>query len=438
MTGYRQDAPPSHGSELVKRPVDELGALHRLAYRELSGFIGGIGQFQGAIAGRAFGALGVAGRAFPPLRIGTWPARAGYTAVSQAVISGIRGGTSLAGRAGDAVLSRREAGERRLSTTAAGSAAIAALNGLIGDQLEREQSPLQEPISVRVAGAAIAPEPAAVAEAFPGATSRPVVFLHGLMETEFAWRLGSRKAGQTYGTGLARDIGCTPVYVRYNSGRHVSENGASLAPLLEELFESWPVEISEVALVGHSMGGLVARSACHQASEQGQRWVTRVRHVVSLGSPHMGAPLAQGVHYASAAMAALPETRPLAGFLRRRSGGIRDLRQGSLVDEDWRDLDPDALRAAACQEVPLLDGATHCFVTATVTRSQKHPLGRLVGDTLVLQPSGSGRSRSRRIGFRDEHGLHVGSTHHLALLNHPAVYPRLREWLSRSPAELTQ
>jgi hypothetical protein len=162
--------------------------------------------------------------------------------------------------------------------------------------------------------------------------------------------------------------------------------------------------------------------------------VTDVRHVISLGSPHMGAPLAQGVHYASAALGALPETRPLAGFLRRRSGGIRDLRLGSLVDEDWRELDPDALRAAACQEVPLLDGATHCFVTATVTQSPKHPLGRLVGDTLVLQSSGSGRSRSRRIGFRDEDGLHLGGTHHLALLNHPAVYPRLRDWLGERPA----
>jgi pimeloyl-ACP methyl ester carboxylesterase len=436
MVAGSQATPESPGSELIKRPVNELGALHRLAYRELSGFIGGIGQFQGAIAGRTFGALGVAGRAFPPLRIGTWPARAGYTAVSGAVISGIRGGTSLAGRAGEAVLSGRGNGGRRLSTTATGSAAIAALNGLIGDQLEREQSPLQEPISVRVAGTAIPPELGAVAEAFPDATPRPVVFLHGLMETEFAWRLGSRRARGTYGAGLARDLGCTPVYVRYNSGRHVSENGASLAELLEDLLESWPVEVSEVALVGHSMGGLVARSACHQASEQGLRWAAKVRHVVSLGSPHMGAPLAQGVHYASAALGALPETRPLAGFLRRRSGGIRDLRLGSLVDEDWRDLDPDALRAVACQEVPLLDGATHCFVTATVTQSPKHPLGRLVGDTLVLQPSGSGLSRSRRIGFRDEDGLHVGGTHHLALLNHPAVYPRLRDWLSRSPDEV--
>jgi hypothetical protein len=154
-----------------------------------------------------------------------------------------------------------------------------------------------------------------------------------------------------------------------------------------------------------------------------------VSHSVSLGSPHLGAPLAQGVHWASAALAAVPETRPFANFLRRRSAGIRDLRQGSLVDADWRDLDPDALRAQACREVPLLEGATHCFVAATLTRSPRHPAGRVLGDCLVLQSSASGRSRTRRIPFKAEHGMHLGGTHHLALLNHPAVYERLRQWL---------
>jgi hypothetical protein len=106
------------------------------------------------------------------------------------------------------------------------------------------------------------------------------------------------------------------------------------------------------------------------------------------------------------------------------------------VDEDWRDRDPDALRAVACQEVPLLDGATHCFVSATVTQTAEHPLGRVVGDFLVLVPSASGRSRTRRLAFRDEDGRHVGGAHHFALLNHPAVYECLREWLAETPREV--
>ena len=246
------------------------------------------------------------------------------------------------------------------------------------------------------------------------------------MESERGWHLGGR---EDYGSRLARDLGCTPVYVRYNSGRHISENGRSLSDLLGQVVAEWPVEVEEVALVGHSMGGLVSRSACYIAALDEAPWVEHVRHVISLGSPHLGAPLEQAVHYLSAGLNKLPETRMMSTFLRRRSAGIRDLRQGSLVDEDWRERDPEALRAAACQEVPLLEGATHCFVSATVTRSPRHPLGRVIGDTLVLVPSASGRSRTRKLGFEAEFGLHVGGTHHIALLNHPAVYEKLHAWL---------
>jgi pimeloyl-ACP methyl ester carboxylesterase len=286
---------------------------------------------------------------------------------------------------------------------------------------------------VRAGGRVVAPERTALGRAFPNATPRVVVFLHGLMGTELAWRLGAGPDGETYGRGLALDLNYTPVYVRYNSGRHVSENGRSLADLLEALLDGWPCDVDQIALVGHSMGGLVARSACHCASERGDRWVTRVRHVVSLGSPHMGAPLAQGVHWASTGLDLVPETRPFAAFLRRRSAGIRDMLQGSLVDEDWAGRDPDELRAAACREIPLLEGATHCFVAATVTRRAAHPVGRVLGDCLVLEASASGRGRTRRIPFRAEHGMHLGGAHHLALLNHPAVYERLREWLNTPP-----
>ena len=264
------------------------------------------------------------------------------------------------------------------------------------------------------------------------------MFLHGLMGTEHYWRIGERERGSTYATRLAKDLGTTAIEVRYNTGRHVSDNGASLDELLEALVAEWPVEVDEIALVGHSMGGLVARSACHRASCRGAAWTGRVRHVVSLGSPHMGAPLAQAVHVASAGLHALPETRMFSNFLRRRSGGIRDMRYGSLVDADWRDRDPDALRAEACEEVPLLDGATHCFVSATITRSADHPLGRIIGDWLVLTPSASGRSRSRRIPFRAEHGKHIGGTHHIALLNHPVVYEQLRDWLATAPEQIAR
>jgi pimeloyl-ACP methyl ester carboxylesterase len=408
-----------------RRDPDEVRALGRLGFDELRAAAGGIATMHRGIAERAFRAVGPGGRS----------TQATHDAISEAVYAAVRGATGLIGSAADAALSQRPTpAGRRLSTSPGGGAVLAAINGLIGDRLEQEGSDLQEPMSVRVGGRVVTPETAAVAAAFPDATPRLALFVHGLMETELAWRLGAGESGETYGARLARDLRYTPIHVRYNTGRHVSSNGRSLSDLLEELVAAWPVDVERIAIVGHSMGGLVARSACWQASQDGALWVGKVRHVVSLGTPHMGAPLEQGVHLASAALHALPETRPFGALLRRRSAGIRDLRQGSLVDEDWRDRDPDALRAAACREVPLLEGATHCFVAATVTRSAKHPLGRLIGDWLVLEPSASGRGRTRRIPFKAEHGMHLGGAHHLALLNHPAVYERLREWLAAAPA----
>jgi pimeloyl-ACP methyl ester carboxylesterase len=402
---------------MAEATADEVRSLARLAFRELGDAAGGLYGFHRAIATRAFRASGP----------GALPARVVHDAIAARAYAGVGGAFRMAGAVADAALGRRAVRDgRALSSSPRGALLVGAITGLIGDALERDGSDLHEPIGVRASGRVVAPEPEALAAAFPNATGRLVVFVHGLMESEYAWGVGG---GETYGARLHRELGYTALELRYNTGRHISENGCDLAGLLEQVAVAWPCDVEQIALVGHSMGGLVARSACHQAAERGDEWVRRVRQVVSLGSPHMGAPLAQGVHWASAALHALPETRPIAAVLRRRSAGIRDLRHGSLVDADWRDRDPDVLRAAACEEVPLLEGATHCFVAATISADPQHPLGRLIGDALVLEGSASGRSRTRRIPFEAEHGLILGGTHHIALLNHPGVYERLREWL---------
>jgi pimeloyl-ACP methyl ester carboxylesterase len=393
----------------------ELRALATLGFDELARATGGIGQVQRAVSARVFRMVGPGAILVRPVHEG----------ITRGVYRGLGAGTRAVGIAAGRAAARREG--LPLSSTPYGSAVIGAIAGLRGDALEQEGSPLAQPMAVRVAGEPVALEPEAIASAFPAATGRIVVFVHGLMTTEFSWALGGR---ERFGDQLAREIGCTPVYVRYNSGRHISENGRSLSELMERLLAVWPVNVDEIALVGHSMGGLVARSACCHAGEADADWAHLIRHSVSLGTPHMGAPLEQAVHVLSAGLARLPETRPFANFLRRRSGGIRDLRQGSLVDEDWRDCDPDALHGAACAEIPLLEGATHCFVSATITRRDSHPVGRLIGDALVLVPSASGRSRTRRIPFEDEYGMHLGKASHFALLYHPAVYEKLRAWLA--------
>ncbi|KAA8889182.1 alpha/beta hydrolase [Nocardia colli] len=398
----------------------EVRALARLAGDELGGAVDGIASVHRAIAGRVFAAvrLGVGPAAVPVEVV--------HDAIADSVYRIVSGTAVAAGR-----LAERTAdlpGVEAPSRTVFGAGFLGALQGLIGDDLEDARPILAGPMTLRVDGDPVPPEQIGDYVAQP--SRRVVVFLHGLVETEHAWRLGGRT---TYAEGLEQDLGYSTLQIRYNSGLHISENARQLSELLERLVEHWPVEIEQLSLVGHSMGGLIARGACFDASESGRAWVRKVRHVVCLGSPHLGAPLEQLVHYASAALVRVPETRPFGRLLRRRSAGIRDLRQGSLVDEDWSGSDTDALTRRAIREVPLLPGADHYFVTACITRSPRHPLGRIIGDGLVLTPSAAGRNRARRIGFDDSNGLHIPAANHFTLLNHHAVYEGLLKWLSTDP-----
>jgi pimeloyl-ACP methyl ester carboxylesterase len=221
------------------------------------------------------------------------------------------------------------------------------------------------------------------------------------------------------------------VYVRYNTGLHVSDNGRRLAEVLEHVVGGWPVDVEELTLVGHSMGGLVSRSACHYGEADGHAWTERLRHVFCLGTPHLGAPLERGANALGWALGRLPETRPLAELINVRSAGVKDMRYGNCVEEDWCDCDPDELLNDRCNEVPFLPTANYYFVGATLSRSPDSPAGRLVGDLLVQFASASGNGPRRRLPFEVDHGHHVGGVNHIQLLNHPAVYAQLAKWLSR-------
>jgi pimeloyl-ACP methyl ester carboxylesterase len=276
----------------------------------------------------------------------------------------------------------------------------------------------------------------ALTAAFPDVTARPVVFVHGLGESDAAWSIRAAEHDGTYATRVLPELDATAVTIRYNTGLHVSENGRRLAVLLEALVDAWPVPIARLALVGHSMGGLVVRSAGHAGTEDGHRWPGLVDTTISLGTPHLGAPLEQVAHLASWALGAVPESRPIAAVLRARSAGIRDLRHGSLVDAEWETLDPEALRGFERADVPLLAGARHHVVAATLTAGPDHPVARILGDLLVLTPSAHGlQGRRRVIAFEDESCRHVGGHGHFDLLNSHALDGLLREWLApRAPA----
>ncbi len=378
---------------------------------------------------------GIAGRPFRALGPAAAPVRVLHDGISQAVYEGVRGGLRGSARYG-ALLAARHAGgeEPALASQPVGSLVLGALNGVYGNHLVQRRNKLALDTEIRRHGVEVPARADTLAGAFPDATSRIVVFVHGLCETEAAWRLAPRAAGpgdrRPYGDRLRDELGFTPVYLRYNTGLHVSENGRRLARLLQNLLAAWPVGAEELVLVGHSMGGLVARSACHYGEQEGQGWPRVVRHVFCLGTPHLGADLEKGANALAWALGRLPETRPLATALNARSVGIKDLRFGSCVEEDWCECDPDEFLRDRCREVPFLAGARYYFIGATLNPD---PLGRVLGDLLVRMPSASGRGngRGRRIPFEVDNGHELHGLNHFQLLNHPAVYAQLRAWIAR-------
>ena len=299
----------------------------------------------------------------------------------------------------------------RLEAAARGRFVNAAVNGLIGDRLEHERPRLAIRMAVRHRGEDVTLDTPSLTEAFPQATGRIVVFLHGLCENESYWNRHREQRGTTYAEALAGD-GWTPVFLRANTGLPLRENGVALASLLSSVAAAWPVEVERIALVGHSQGALVMRAAAAVVAEDDDRaWPRLVSDVVTLGAPHLGAPLAAQIATGSTLMGRLPESAAFGRILDWRSVGVRDLVLGLAED------------------VPPLPHARYRLVAATLTRSPRHPVGAVAGDLLVRVPSAYGRSRGRAL-FPDAEVLHIGRADHFDLLNHPRVERALRDWLA--------
>lgn len=299
----------------------------------------------------------------------------------------------------------------RLEDDPRGRFVNSAVNGLIGDRLARERPRLAIPMAVRHDGRDVEPHAPALAGAFPGATGRLVVFLHGLCENESYWNHHREERGTTYAEALA-GRGWTPVMLRANTGLGLRENGVALSALMQRLVEEWPVEVERITLVGHSMGGLVMRAAGAVAAAVEQPWTHRVSDVVTLGTPHLGAPIARGIGHGSQRLARLPETAAFGRILDWRSTGVHDLVAGLAED------------------VPPLPHARYRLVAATLTRSPRHPVGHVVGDLLVRVPSAYGRDPYGAELFPGADVLHVGRSDHFDLLNHPEVHEALERWLA--------
>lgn len=290
-----------------------------------------------------------------------------------------------------------------------------ALNAVVGDHLSNSANPLAISMGFYAAGHPIPLTANGLHTHLPNPGNRLCLFIHGLGCNEHDWRRASTAAdapSQDYGQRLHAELGYTPLYLRYNTGLTVADNGQQLARQLQKLLAVYPQPVDELVLIGHSMGGLVARSACQQASAENLPWLNLTRMVICLGSPHQGAPLEQLGHVVTAVLHRSNMTAPLGKIANARSAGIKNLRYG--------------LRAISYQPptTPASPGIALRFIGANLTKNADHPLGHFLGDGLVTL----GSATAPHLGG-DVDAIRLGGLHHMALLNEPRVYQQIKQWL---------
>lgn len=352
------------------------------------------------------------------------------------VYRSVRGLARVAGAGSQAVLSRlptpAEAG-----TSPQREAALAALNGVLGDQLAASNNPLATRMGLFQHGEPVDPlQPPA------DGGSKILLMVHGLCMNDLQWA----SEGQDHGQQLAQALGHTPLYLRYNTGQHVSDNGGALATLLQQLVTHWPQPVQEITVVAHSMGGLVMRSACQLAEQAGMSWRVQLRHIVFLGTPHHGAPLEQAGHWVDLLLDRTRWTAPFARLGHIRSAGITDLRHGHVQAADRAAQDRFA-PSHADTRLPLpLPAGVACFALAA-TSAKTLPAERadhwhpaLVGDGLVPVRSALGQHDDPefQLAFPAERQFLATGVNHMQLLRDPVVAQQLLRWLAPAQPKSTR
>ncbi len=366
--------------------------------------------------------------AHTPTRLGG-PVGLAVRSVTGHVYRAVRGVTRAVGGGLDALLGQLAPLVADVPDTPSREALVAALNGVLGDYLARTANPLAIAMRLRRDGVPLGLDHDALAARVTRPSSTLIVAVHGLCMNDLQWS----RAGHDHAEALARDLGGTAVYLRYNSGLHVATNGRELAALLEALVDAWPVPVARIVVLGHSMGGLVARSAAHYGGLAGHRWRTVLESLVFLGTPHQGSPLERGGHGLNQLLDALPFATPLGRLGRVRSAGITDLRHGSVLDDDWQSRDRFARGGSVRHPLPLPADVTCHAIAASLAATAREGGRGVRGDGLVPVASALGLHRDTRLALAIPAPQRwiATSTGHLDLLSSPAVYERLRDWLVR-------
>ncbi|MBS2028505.1 MAG: alpha/beta hydrolase [Deltaproteobacteria bacterium] len=304
--------------------------------------------------------------------------------------------------------------------------ALAILNGLVGDHLARTGNGLALSMELVHAGKPLPVTREALRAAHPSATDRVALLVHGAMGTEANWAFPD---GSDYGSLLARDLGFTPLYLRYNTGRAIADSGAELDALLQELVGAYPATLRELVPVCFSMGGLVLRAASHQASLQGHGWLEEVRRAIYIGTPHRGSPVERAGRVVARTLRAIPDpyTQLLGQLGDLRSAGIRDLGDADLRHED-RVREAGLMLRDPAHPVPLLASVEHFLIAGSLSADPR--LAMLFGDALVPVPSATGDGCFHANQPLPPSHVHlIRGVAHPRLAHHPEVYAQLRRWL---------
>ncbi|WP_339800559.1 hypothetical protein [uncultured Marinobacter sp.] len=295
---------------------------------------------------------------------------------------------------------------------------MGALNGAFGDHFRETGHPWDLGVHFCRDGAELDLD--RLDQQLPLASPHLCLLVHGLSMTDLSWRSAEP---DSYARAL-ESLGATALELRYNSGLPIHENGLALAWQLQYLADHYPAPLQSLHLTGHSMGGLLILSACHQAIELGLTWPTLVREVACLGAPHQGARLELAGNWASHVMNLTPYTTPFAMAGRRRSAGIKDLRYGSLRADDRLGRHMDDTETFAPGLVLPVPGARYLMVAGSLDEPDK-PVSRLLGDGLVLPQSALSPRLAGEVDIsrRQFHGLG-----HLDLQRHESVQQAILDW----------
>ena len=305
---------------------------------------------------------------------------------------------------------------------------IAALNGVCGDHLEASENPFAIDMHFHTGERILAPDKDSISSAICAPSADIVVMVHGWCLSYEYWQ---RDGSKSIADSLQQAIGVTPIYLNYNTGRHISTNGLEMATRLEQLVAAWPMEVKSLTLIGHSMGGLVVRSACWHAERDGHRWLGPLKNAVYLGSPHHGAAVAKAGHLLTYTIMLSRYSAPLA-FGQYSSAGVKDLLHGNLLDEDWQDVDQAGLVADTRRPVPLTPHAEHFFMAAAVGKGRNDVTSLVLGDLLVRLGSATGDHRDdlRRLDVKAGNCRILEGQNHFDLLDCDSVQDQIIDWLS--------